>query len=89
MSNKPVSADDLLEDVASAWCDTECDHPRCLDNKQSAKRHLAEAVKAIIGEDDTNEYGDLGTGTIYYKQGRNDLRAEQRKRLAEWLGGSI
>jgi hypothetical protein len=32
--------DEILEDVANAWCDTDCGHPRCAGKKQAARKAL-------------------------------------------------
>lgn len=92
MTNKPLSADDLLIRYLSQHTQVQRDP---VENRMEAKRHLAEAIEHIIGKDlSLIEYRpgfvarpDTETAIqIEGKDRHNELLAEQRKRLAEWLG---
>ncbi|HEU5187938.1 MAG TPA: hypothetical protein VFT87_05565 [Candidatus Saccharimonadales bacterium] len=98
MTNKPVS---LVQLFHAGWKA----HEVSLDSRNSkglralediaiaeAKRHLAEAIEWIISDNDIVEFGDpLKHPSTASQQafGRDKLRAEQRKRLAEWLGEKV
>ena len=76
MANKPVSADQILELLHNSWLEDDYDSED--PDAMEAKRHLAEAVEAIIG-------GDF-TEVTEYDKAINGVLKMQRKRLAEWLG---
>lgn len=88
MTNKPQSADELLVYLYlnSTRPEINVTAEAKLPAIAKAKRHLAEAIEQIIDNDDYPNFmiGSAGQARNYI---RNELRAEQRKRLAEWLGG--
>ncbi len=84
MANKPVPAEEILDDLVTR----EHNHAArgntmdfVLRDIAEAKRHLAEAVEQIIGNNSPKQDS--------WQEANNRLRAEQRKRLAEWLGEEV
>ena len=90
--SKPDNTQELGEILAKTIYDTgakltEVGWERWGDNleeaKQAIKQLVADEIVQLIG---INEPQPLGKGwDVSYVQGKNNLRAEQRIKLAEWL----
>lgn len=79
-----MNIDERIEDLVGA---TKSGVIGAITTKQKIKQLIKEVVEEVIGEDEKYEYyaGPDGWPTYDKEAGyRNDLRAEQRKKLAEY-----